>query len=103
MDACPFNELHYTRNEDSPSVAYRVDFDLFSSNVFIHEDGFVNVDLNGCFEVFSHVAIFGDDLHRPSAEDKAWPDENGIAYLIRGRDTLFNVRYRSSARLRDFE
>ena len=94
MYACSFNKFHNTRYENTISVAYGIDLNLFASNVFINKHRLVLVNLHGGFEVVSKCFFFCNNLHSSSAEYEARTDKNGIAYLARRSDSGFNARHR---------
>ena len=70
MDASSLDELHDTRNKDVLSVADRVDLNLFSVDVFIHQYGLIFIYFDGSLEIMAKLIVIRNDLHCAPAKDE---------------------------------
>ena len=103
MDAGALDEFHDARQEDPLAVADRVDLYLLAHKVFIDEHGLFRIDGECVGKVSAEHGLIGHDLHRAAAEDKARPDEHGIADLRGRRRARFHIRHGNALRIRDPE
>ena len=85
MDACPFNMLHNTRNQNILSVAYRIHLNLLALKIFVHQDRMIlRYPVNDAYKFF-HVFIINRNLHPLSAQHIGRTDQHRIAQTVRRR------------------
>ena len=103
MNARALNKLHDSGQKDLFSVADGINLNLLAKEVFVNEDGFVLINLNGGFEILAQHFFVCNNLHCSSAENKARPHKHRIAYLLGNPYARFNVRDCLALRVRYFE
>ena len=68
MDTCALDVFHDARDEDVLAVAYRVDLELDAHEVFVDEDGVLDVVREDYRHVLLDIVIIPRDDHVLTAE-----------------------------------
>ena len=74
--------LHDTRDQDVFAVAYGIDFDLFSDQIFIYQDRVFLCDLVDDSDDFIYIFVVDRDLHTLSAKYIGRADEYRVAEFV---------------------
>ena len=82
MDSGTFDMLHDTRDQDVFAVAYGIDFDLFSDQIFIYQDRVFLCDPVDDADEFIYIFVVDRNLHTLSAKYIGRADEYRIAEFV---------------------
>ena len=89
MNACPFNMLHDTGNQNILSVADGVHLHFLSLQIFIHQDRMVLSDLIDDSHKYIHIMVIDCDLHSLPAQHIGRPYQNRISETVRRLSGFF--------------
>ena len=101
MDTCTLDVLHDSRDQDVLTVAYRIDLDFFTHEVFINKDRMLLCDLVDDSDILFHILIADSDTHSLSSKYVGRADKYRITQLIGCFFRLFCCEYGMSLRSRD--
>ncbi len=82
MDSGTFDMLHDTRNQDILAVAYCIDFDFLTHQIFINKDRVLLCDLVDHTDILFYVLIAYSDSHALTTKYIGRTNQNRIAQLI---------------------
>ena len=91
MDTSALHQLHDTGYKDIFSVTNCVDLHLFAPNILVHQNRLVRIDLYGSVQIMAKLLFFRDDLHGPSAQNKAGTHQYRIADFAGCCNAVFYV------------
>ena len=98
MDSRSLDMLHNARNQNILSIAYRINLDFLSHQIFIHKNRMLLRNLVNDTDKFADILIADGDSHALSAEHVGRSDEHWIAKVIRRLNCLLTGKYRMSCR-----
>ena len=101
MDTCTLDVLHDSRDQDVLTVAYRIDLDLFTHEIFINKDRMLLCDLVDDSDVLFHILIADSNTHSLSSKYVGRADKYRISQLVGSFFRLFCCEYGVSLRSRD--
>ena len=87
----PLDQLHDPRQEHVCPVADRIHFHFLARDVFIHQHRPLCVQIHRLLQVGRKRLFVRGDLHRSSAQHKAWTHKHGIADQFRLAKTLLDI------------
>ena len=94
MDTGSLHKLHNSRNEYLLSIADGVNLDLLASDIFINQQWLILINLYCGFQIVPQSLLFGHDLHRPAAQDKAGAHQYRIANFSSSPYAILNRGHR---------
>ena len=101
VDTCTLDMLHDSRDQNVLTVAYRINLDLFTHEVFVNKDRMLLCDLVDDSDILFHILIADSNTHSLSSKYVGRADKYRISQLVGSFFRLFCCEYGVSLRSRD--
>ena len=101
VDTCSLNMLHDTRDHDVFAVAYRINLDFFTYQVFVDQDRMFLCDPVDDADILFHIFIVDRDLHTLTTQNVRRTNQNRITQFVGSFLSLFSGKYGLSLWSRD--